>query len=162
MTKITLIVAFSLLVLSGCTPKSKEAEAEVPSIVKESFSKQFAGATDVKWSKESDSEFEAEFQLGKVKKSSNFDQFGKWLITETEMNILELPEAVQMTVKNEFASYSIEEAELAEPAGGAIFYELVLESGEVNFEVQISPDGKVMKKEEMKEKEEGDDEDEKD
>ncbi len=162
MQKITLVCAVGLFVLAGCTQKSKENQVEVPTIVKESFSKLFTNASDVKWSKESDSEYEVEFRLGSSTKSSNFDQFGKWLITETVIKSTDLPAPVLATITNEFASYSIAEAEVAEPASGSLFYEVELESGEVNIEVQISPDGKLLKKEEMKEKEDGEEEDEKD
>ncbi len=162
MKRIPVICTVGLLILAGCTQKSKEDQVAVPAIVKESFTKLFATAIDVRWSKESDSEYEAEFKVGAINKSSNFDQFGKWLVTETEIKNTDLPAPVQTTITNEFAGYSIAEAEVAEPAGGSMFYEVELEKGEVNFEVQISPDGKVLKKGEMIEKKEGEEEDEKD
>ena len=151
------IYCLVFLLLAGCSPKSEKTSFDVPSNVKESFNKLFSDATNVQWSKESDSEYEAEFNVGSAKKSSNFDQSGKWLVTETVIKGSDLPAAIQTAIANEFASYSIEEAEVVEPAEGGIFYEVELESGDVNIEVLFSPEGKVLKKEVSK-----DEDDEKD
>lgn len=60
-------------------------------MVKESFGKRFPDAKEVKWSKENATEFEAEFETGEMEQSVNFDQSGKWLVTETEIKSSELP-----------------------------------------------------------------------
>ena len=144
MKKISGINTLCLLILVGCSQKKIEA----PTAVKTSFEKLFPTATDVKWSKESDTEFEAEFKLGDVQKSSNFDSAGKWLVTETEIKISDLPASVQSAINNEFSGYSIEEAEAVETAEAGMFFEVALEKGESSLEVQISADGQVLKKEE--------------
>lgn len=146
--------ALAIAWLAGCTPKSENSSVEIPAAVKESFNKLFQNATNVKWSKENDTEYEAEFSMGGTNKASNFDQSGKWLVTETEVSVSNLPAAIQTTISNEFASYSIEEAEMVETADGNTFYEIEMESGEVTIEAEISADGKVMKKKEVKEEEE--------
>jgi hypothetical protein len=148
-----LLIAFVTLVFAGYGQKLKQDE--VPAAVKNSFNKKFPGIKGVEWSKESASEFEAEFEVSGNEQSANFDQSGKWLETETEIKKSALPANVQATIKKEFPDFSIEEAEKAETADGMI-YEVEIEKGEVNYEVEISTDGKVIKKEEKKEKDDKD------
>lgn len=138
--------------IGGLAQAQKLKENEVPKAVKESFVKRFPKAKEVKWSKESATEFEAEFEIDETGQSVNFDQAGKWLVTETEIKSSQLPAAVQATITKEFAGYKIEEAEKAETSDKGMFYEVELEKGELNYEVQISSEGKVLKKTEKKEK----------
>jgi hypothetical protein len=148
-----LIFIFSICLTAGLTHAQKQTDNSVPAVVRTAFTKLFPSATDVKWSKESASEFEAEFKMGKSEKSANFDQTGKWLGTETEIKAAELPQAVQATISKEFAGYKIGESEKAETSDKGTFYELELVKGKSNLEVQIAADGKVLKKEDKKEKE---------
>jgi uncharacterized membrane protein YkoI len=148
MKQILLICA--VLLLSGWLQAQKLKESEVPVIVKGAFMKNFPNAKDVKWSKESESEFEAEFRNGSRIQAANFDSTGKLLITETEIKKTDLPVAVLTTIKKEFDGYKLEEIEKAE-IHGSMFYELELEKGEKSYTIQISPDGKVLKREEKKE-----------
>ncbi len=150
MKQIILFCAVSLV--AGLTHAQKLKDSEVPAAVKSAFTKLFPAAKEVKWSKESTNEFEAEFKMNKTEKSSNFDQTGKWLGSETEIKQTELPKAVQEAIAKEFAGYKIEETEKAETPDQGTFYEMELEKGKSTIEVQIAADGKVLKKEEKKEK----------
>ena len=138
--------------ISGLVNAQNLKEAEVPRAVKATFAKSFPKAKEVKWTKESATEFEAEFEVGEQKQAANFDQNGKWLVTETVIKNSELPQPVQATIAKEFAGYKIEEAEKAESSDTGAFYEVELEKGEMKYEVRLSPEGKVLKKEKMKEK----------
>ena len=151
MKKIMLMIG--LILMTGLTYAQKLKESDVPAAVKESFTKRFPKAKGVEWSKEGTTEFEAEFKNSGMEQSVNFDQGGKWLGTETEIKKSELPPAVQATIAKDFAGYKIEEAEKAETADKGTFYEVQLEKGDMNYEVQFSPDGRVLKKEEKKEDE---------
>jgi uncharacterized membrane protein YkoI len=148
-----IMIALAILV-SGFAQAQKLKESEVPKAVKDSFSKRFPNTKGVEWSKESATEFEVEFKNASKEQSANFDPTGKWLETETELKKSELPQAVQAAIAKEFAGYKIEEAEKTETADKGMFYEVEIEKGELNYEVQFSADGKVLKKEEKKEKDE--------
>lgn len=156
MKKIVLISVIALV--SGAAHAQKLKEAEVPEAVKVSFVKNFPNIKSVKWSRESEMEFEAEFKNGSLEQSANFDPSGKWLVTETEIKKTDLPPLVQATIKKEFAGFKIEEAEKVETADG-LSYEVELEKGEVTYGVQFSKDGKVLKKEEKNEDENKDEKD---
>ncbi len=122
-----------------------QAEKDVPEKVQNAFSQKFPDASKVKWAKENDTEWEAEFKLDKVKYSANFDNEGNWKETEHAIKAGELPAAVKTTLDSEFSDYKIEEAEVSETAEG-MFYEFELEKGKTEMEVSIDADGKVVKK----------------
>lgn len=123
---------------------------DVPQKVKEEFGKKFPNAQKVKWDKENDTEWEAEFKMNGKEYSANFTNDGTWKETEQEIKVSELPDAVKKTLEKEFAGYKIEEAEISETPQGT-FYEVEVEKGKQEFEVLLSKDGKVLKKEEEKE-----------
>lgn len=144
--------------VSGGACAQKLNENEVPEAVKVSFVKNFPNIKSVKWSKESETEFEAEFKNGSLEHSANFDAAGTWLATETEIKKSDLPQLVQAAIKKEFDGFKIEEAEKVEKPGG-VTYEVELEKGKVTYGVDFTADGKVLKKEEKKEEGEEDDKD---
>lgn len=146
---ILIIVACSLASLVNA---QKLKSTDVPEAVKKSFAERFAKAKEVKWSKESAAVFEAEFEVAEKEQSATFDTNGQWLGTETEIKTAELPASVKATLDKEFHGFTIKEAEKAETPGNADFFEVELKNGNVNYDVQLSADGKILKKEEIKSK----------
>ena len=131
----------------------------VPNKVKTAFSQKFPDAKKVKWDKENDQEWEAEFKMKGQEYSANFGVDGNWKETEYEIKKSEIPAAIKTTLDNEFAGYKVEIAEVSETAEGKVF-EFKLEKDEADAEVAIAPDGKVIKKEEKKENDEENENDE--
>jgi uncharacterized membrane protein YkoI len=156
MKKMIFLLACCLTVCFAHAQKLKIGD--VPSPVKDSFTKRFPNAKDVSWSKENATEFEAEFKTNDREQSANFDQTGKWVETETEIKTKDLPAAVQAALAKEFSGYKVEEAELNESSNSTL-YEVEIEKGKSAYEVQFSADGKVIKKEEKKEKDKDKDKD---
>ena len=150
------VLILMTLLVTGFAQAQKLKESEVPKAVKDSFAKRFPNLKGVEWSKESETEFEAEFKNAGKEQSANFDQAGKWLVTETEIKKADLPQPVQASIAKEFAGFKVEEAEKVETANDGIQYEVALEKGESNYEVLLSEDGKMLKKEEKKEKDDKD------
>lgn len=144
------LISLALLLVVSSAGGQKLKESEVPMAVRQAFAKQFATAKGVKWSKESETEYEAEFKSSVGVQSANFDSAGKWLITETEVPAKSLPTAVQATLKKDFEKYKIEESENAETPDQGSFYEIELKQGEKSIVVQLTPAGKVLKTEEVK------------
>lgn len=148
-----LLIVF--IILSTVVAQAQKLkESDVPKSIKDAFAKRFPNMKGVEWSKESATEFEAEFKQTGKEQSANFDQTGKWLVTETEIKKSELPQAILSSIAKEFLGFKIEEAEKAETADGGMFYEVELEKGELNYEVKFSANGNVLSKEEIKEKDE--------
>lgn len=141
------------LLLTGamaCAQKS-----ETPKEVTVAFAKKFPNAKSVKWNKESDTEWEAEFKIKKIEYSANFETNGTWKETEHEIELSEVPENIKTALKTEFPNYDIEEIELSETSEGK-FYEFEIELDETTLEVAFNTSGKLVKKETKNEDEEED------
>lgn len=153
MKRITLLAITGLLL--SFTACNKEVEA--PLKVKDAFTKKFPTATNVEWEKESDTEWEAEFKFNGKEHSSNFMQDGTWVETEYEISKSEIPQAVMNAINTDFEGYEIEEVEIVETKDG-LAYEMAIEKGELEMEVVIDENGKILKKENKQEEEDDGDE----
>ena len=143
-----LMVLASTMAFTACGQKSN-----VPAKVKTAFAKKFPNAKKASWDKENAKEWEAEFKMNGKKYSANFDNNGNWKETEYRINKSDIPSAVKSTLDSDFNGYKIEEAEISETADGKV-YEFELEKGKTDIEAAISPDGRIVKKEEKKENDE--------
>ncbi|GAB4038567.1 PepSY-like domain-containing protein [Spirosoma gilvum] len=135
------------ILLSGVSHAQTLKESAVPAAVKSSFTKMFPNAKSVKWSKESKTEFEAEFKNGTLTQAANFDASGSWVVTETEIKKAELPAPVAKAIAKDFAGYKTGECEKVEKPNKPMYFELKVEKGETGYVLEISPDGKILKKE---------------
>ncbi len=136
---------------------SVSAQMKVPDKVLIAFKITFAGATDVKWDMENDSEFEAEFTRGGNEMSANFSANGALMESETELSADQLPEAIRKSIASEFVGFVIDEAESVEKPGKQISYEVEITKGGMTMEVLLAKDGKVIEKKMIDEQ--GDEED---
>jgi hypothetical protein len=134
---------------------------DVPENVKTAFMQKFPKATKVKWGKENEKEWEAEFIMNGKDYSANFDNKGAWMETEYEINIAEIPVAVKATIDKEFPGYKIEKSEISETSEGKVG-EFLLKKGEEKTEAAIDMNGKLLKKEQVKKEKEENEENEKD
>jgi len=121
MIKTCLSVLALCFVLSAAKAQ-KLKEADVPAAVKESFKKQFPAAKVEEWEKEGEN-YEAEFDLNKTETCAVFDASGKWLETEVEIKITELPKAVSEYLTKTVPGKKIKEASKITDASGKITYE---------------------------------------
>jgi hypothetical protein len=138
------VLAFGLFACGQTPPKS----------VTDNFSKKFASANKIKWGMEDENEWEAEFKMDGKEMSASFDKEGKWMATEAKLNEKELPANVLKAVKAAYADWkieSVESIETPEMKG----YELEIEKGKEELEIQVTADGKITVN---KESEEGEDE----
>ena len=123
---------------------------DAPQKVRKAFAKKFPNIKKVKWEKESDTEWEGEFKMKGIEYSANYLQDGTWQETEHEIKKKSIPASIKTTLETEFSGYEIEEAEISETKDGSV-YEFELEKGEEELEVVIDNNGKVIKKEILKE-----------
>ena len=155
MKKSMMIVLAVAAVSTVACGQKKESET-APKTVETAFQQKFPTAQKVKWEKENDAEWEAEFKLDGKEYSANFSSDGTWKETEHEIAKTDIPEGVQNTLNTAFAGYKIEESEISETAEGTV-YEFELEKGKTEMEVAIDASGKVLKKEVEEEHEEKED-----
>jgi hypothetical protein len=148
-----MIGAIALLGLASCGQTGKD----VPAKVKDAFTQKFPDATSIKWDKENDTEWEAEFKMNGSEYSANFDNSGVWVETEYKISSADIPPAVKTTLEKEYAGSNIEVAEISEtPDGKAI--EFVLKSGKERTEVIMDMEGNILKQEQAEK--EGEEEEE--
>jgi hypothetical protein len=135
-----------LVVFLGCGIMGCAQNQGAPDSVTEAFAQKFPSAQKVKWDKESDTEWEAEFKMNGVEFSANFLEDGSWKETEHEIKLKEVPENIKGTLKTNFADYKVEEVEVSETEESTL-YEFELEKGREAWEVAIDMKGTVVKKE---------------
>lgn len=148
---VLLIAVVAIFSLNACGQKGKD----IPENIKTAFTQKFPTATKVKWDKENEKEWEAEFKMDGKEYSANFDMNGAWMETEYEISVSEIPAAVKATLDTEFAGYKIDEPEVSETATAKL-YEFELKKGKEELEVAIDLNGKVIKNEVEKENKEED------
>lgn len=140
----SIVLSMTILFASACGHKEKEAE-NTPKAVETAFQQKFPDAKKVKWEKENENEWEAEFEMNGKEYSANFLSDGTWKETEYEISLSEIPEEVMHTIDAQFPDHEVEEVELSERALGNV-YEFELESADEEVEVEITADGSSMKK----------------
>jgi len=144
MKKIFLLMT-ALMLIIGSAYSQKLTTDKVPAEVKAAFTKKFPDATKVGYEMEK-TDYEVSFMLKGVEGSANFDKTGKWLETETELTVAQIPANVKATLDKEFAGYKIKEAVKVETPEVALKYEFDVAKGESKLEIEIATDGRLLKK----------------
>ncbi len=147
-----IIIAALTCALSMPLVAQKVSAEDVPSIVLNAFKTRFPAVSGAKWEKEGTTGFEASFKMNKESYSAGFDLEGKWLETEKPMSMKSLPESVLTTLQNEFKGFQVKEVESVETADRGNFFEMEISKGKEIYELQVSAEGKVLKKEVKSEK----------
>jgi len=140
-----ILLATTCIIMTSCAQSEKN---NAPAEVLTAFAEKFPDAKKIKWDKENENEWEAEFKMSGKEFSANFSTDGNWKETEYEIKKSDIPAKVQQTLDSEFSEYKIEEAEISETSEGKV-YEFELEKGESNIEVVMNTSGEVVKKEVM-------------
>ena len=143
MKSLLIIYSVVFLLFNTCL---QTTTIDAPAEIKTAFAQKFPDAKNVKWDRENEKEWEAEFKMNGKAYSANFDNHGAWLETEAEIHKKDLPENVLSTLKSEYNEYSIEETGFIETPD-IKGYEILLEAEEANIELVIDDTGTILKKE---------------
>ena len=140
--KITLIlwVTIWLSFFQNCFLKQ-----DVPEEVIEAFESKFTEATHISWEAESPDEWEVEFRMDGNNLSSLFHKDGKWLTTEYDFPIIDLPSRITKALESWLDEYHIEEVEFVESEIGP-FYEIELEKLGKEMQIKVDTAGNVLEK----------------
>jgi hypothetical protein len=140
MKKQILFLAFGFAVISANAQEFKEIDVPVP--VKDAFFKMYPNAKVNKWEKENNT-YEAEFKDNKAEMSASFENDGRLIETEQEIDPKDLPQGVKDYVAKYLNNKKIKEASQIKDTTGHLSYE-----AEVNGEDYIfDSDCKFLKKE---------------
>ena len=128
------------------------AQKTPPAVVTKAFAEKFKSAEKVKWDMEDAKEWEAEFVMNGKEASASYDLSGKWLETETEVKVAELPAAVKASLDKEYAGAKIGECSTIDSPDFS-GYEMSVKFKGKEYEVKATKDGKLTAKEEKEEDE---------
>jgi len=117
----------------------------VPDAVKNAFEKKFSISNDVTWSKQDSAHYEAQFSMHGIDTQAYFTSNGKWLETQTEIALFQLPKKVIESITKRYPDCSIVDAEKIEEADNKVFYETEIMSPRTNKQLEFKNDGTVYK-----------------
>jgi hypothetical protein len=138
--KTILFLACGLFAFSASAQKMKEAD--VPSTIKQAFSKMNPNAHVDKWEKEGNN-WEAEYKENGVEHSTELGPNGQLIASEMEIKVSELPKAVSDYCSKNMPGKKIAEASKITDAAGKISYEAEVSETDYIFDA----DGNFLKKE---------------
>lgn len=132
-----LLVAAAMFSTISCMAQN------VPASVKDAFAKTFPNTTVKKWDKE-DGGYEANFIKDGKTMSATFDANGKWMETETDIKISELPASATAYIKTNYKDATIKEAAIISNPNTKKMYEAEVKGKDILFDES----GKFLKEQE--------------
>lgn len=141
---LTFSMCFSLLACSDAQTDNTSSSSKSATAYETAFAAKYPSAKKVKWNVDSHGYHEAEFELDDEDYRADFDEDGNWRETEQSMKYGDLPEAVKKTIKEQYDKDDIEEVEMVDSATKGIFYDVELKDDGKKWDVEISPDGKII------------------
>lgn len=117
--------------------------SSVPDAVKDAFVQKFPVSNDVTWSKEDSARYEAQFSVHGIDTQAYFSSNGKWLETQTEIALSQLPKKVIASIIKNYPGCSIVDAEKIEDANNRILYEAEIMSPQTKKQIELKDDGTI-------------------
>lgn len=139
MKKSLFILIFSLF--AGMISAQVLKEADVPSVVRKSFSAQYPGSKATLWRKSGEM-FEARYADGKLMKGATFTASGDLMELLTEVPVNELPKSITSYMTKNAAGVKIIEAYNRVDISGITFYDVLVSGATYVFDF----DGNFVKK----------------
>lgn len=139
-----ILIASSLCMIN--TAKAQDLkEAQVPELVKQSFSKVYPNIKVDAWEKEA-ANYEAEFHLNKVESSALFSEHGNFIELEQEIVLTDLPKAAIDYCHLNYKKYKLNEAAIITDVYKKATYEIELKKGKEKFDLLFDEKGNFIKK----------------
>jgi hypothetical protein len=121
---------------------------DVPQLVKDKLKSSYSRAIDVKWNKEKTG-YEASFKYRKKDMSVNFDEKGKIIEVETQIQVAALPVEVREAIATNYPKNKINEAAKI-VRKGIVMYEAEITVGEKLLNLYYDEHGTLKKLENRK------------
>jgi hypothetical protein len=120
---------------------------QVPGQVGKAFRDKYPAAQQDSWHMEGAGLYGVDFFSGKQRLLAVFDEAGKWLETESEVTMGQLPKKVSKAFYDNFEGFEVQEMYLTETPDKGNMYKISVFKGRENYEVLISEKGEILKKE---------------
>ena len=127
------LVLAGLMLITASVFAQKIDVSKVPAIVKKSFDKAFPSVKASKWEIEK-KDYEANFTQNGKKMSALFSADGKWLETETDINVSALPATITKYLAANYKAEKVKEAAMIEKADGSTNYEAEVKGQDLIFD----------------------------
>lgn len=136
------LIAFVTISLSSC---SKSDDHKPNSMAKDNFEKMYPQASSIKWSNKQN-HYVVEFYLNNKESKAWYDGAGVWKLTETEIPLIALPEAIKKSFDGSiYSKWIIEEIDFIERFGHEPFYVLEIELGDQEYDLYYLANGTLIK-----------------
>ena len=134
--------------LGACN--GRDAVRTIPAAVQSTFLAKFPDAGHARWSRESDSSLEADFEQDGRHCSALFALDGKWMESETPVSFSALPLAVMQTINNGFGDHRLKKAASVSSPSLPACYEVTLVNAMETLKVQLNAEGVILNKKVVK------------
>ena len=117
--------------------------AQAPAAVEKAFRTKFLDATNVKWEKESKTEYEASFVWKGKKASASYSPAGEWMESEVAIDETELPAAVKAAFAKQQPGVKATTVYRIESAKKELYYEIEYTVKGKTKELKFDANGKT-------------------
>ncbi|MBD0288306.1 MAG: PepSY-like domain-containing protein [Flavisolibacter sp.] len=155
-----IIKLLALIILAACnagtTGGDKKEDKEVaassaPDAVQSAFKAKYPGANNIEWDKDGE-DYESKFTLGGVKHSAKWTKEGQFVKAKKRIMPAALPEVISKAVATNFPGYEIKKIDEVEGSQKGTAYEVDIEKGSEQWELDLSANGELLKKKEKDKK----------
>jgi hypothetical protein len=137
------LAIMTALLFGGTVFAQDLAESQVPSVVLNTFKKEFPKASDVEWEKQGET-YNVDFEIGFFTDyEAWFDGNGKMIKHSEEISEGDLPQTVKNTIKTQYADYKIDDAEKWTTNGQETFL-VEIEKGNEEKHLEFDGAGKIL------------------
>lgn len=117
-------------------------QAQVPSVVLNSFKKDFPKARDIEWELKGDV-YKAEFEIGFTDHEVTLDKTGKTLKHKQDIKESDLPQPVASVIAKDFEGFRLSDISKT-ISDGSLTYKLDLKKGTKEWVIIIDEMGKIL------------------
>lgn len=136
-------MTISLLLLClgiGCgIPISKP-----PSPVTDAFARKYSEAKAVTWNLDGNGNYEAKFSLQQTKYRADFTPAGKWLETETNVPLKDVPPNIRSVIDEKYEIKLLEEIEFVDDYKKGRYYDVEFKVGMRKIDIEINEAGEII------------------
>lgn len=118
---------------------------QAPKVVTHAFQQKFNGASNVRWEKENETNYEAIFDMNGKRMAAIFNGQGQWLATETEVGLRGLPGISRVVLQTRFIGWSIATAHKIEKADGTSLFRATLNRRGAVKDVFLKKNGTIIR-----------------